>query len=280
MNEVSKPWLTDDLDVAFYHLNRTNSELARAKLILAAYRLHKAQKRNARGRKKIPDAGKITMESFIQAATARTGHSKSTIYQRIKDAEALESLEEAAIDACLGTRLANDLGTLVRISKIPHGKIQLDLITLFDRRPPKARSELERWEAEFAPPSDEGSDDDDDGVDEVSPEEKPDLQEEEIEGPCPTPPQVPGAKEESGDTTELLLLIREALDVDSDSELLPAVKRVVGEKQELEARCESIEAELHLYKSGHLGKLYDLLNVRTAKAALQVAGEWKEAANA
>lgn len=282
MSKVTKPWITDDLEVVYGHLTLDNSDLVRTRLLLAGHRLHKVEKLRARGRK-IPDSGKIRMASFIQAAVARTGHSKSTIYQRLKEAEELESLEEVVVEACLGTRLANDIKTLLRISKISNANIQLDLVNLFDRQKSKAKDELARWEAEFGPPSDAGSpgEEEEEPIDEVPLEEGADgdalVDDEPVSNkPC----DEPRPEEEPDHNSEVLVSLREALGIESDLDVLSAVQRVIAEKQELEARCKAIEAELSLYRSGHLGQLYDVLGVRTAKGALEVASEWKVAANA
>lgn len=154
MKQQEKQWISDDLEQVYDRINSVSSRYERTRLILMAYRLHKANRKTVQS-SEIPESGisdgkkAPTMKAFMEEASQRTGFAKSTVYNRIKEGEALEKLDDRALTACLGTSLANKLSDLVRIAAIPKPEIQLDLVNLYDRQRPYAMAELEKWEAHF-----------------------------------------------------------------------------------------------------------------------------------
>lgn len=157
MNQQEKQWISDDIEQVYTRINSVSSKYERTRLILMAYRLHKANRKTFQS-SEIPESGisdgkkPPTMKAFIEEASQKTGFTKSTVYNRIKIGEALEKLDDRALTVCLGTSLANRLGDLVRIAAIPKPEIQLDLVNLYDRQRSYAMSELEKWEAHFQVP--------------------------------------------------------------------------------------------------------------------------------
>src|SRR5690606_14167471 len=154
MKHEEKPWASLNIEEVYSRINSVNSKYERTRLLLMAYRLHKGNQKEA-APSEIPDSGKIEkkrMSAFIKEAEQRTGHSKTTVYNHLTEAKALESLDEKVLAEVQKSALANKLSDLVRIASIPKHEIQLDLVNLYDRQRPYAMAELEKWEAHFQVP--------------------------------------------------------------------------------------------------------------------------------
>jgi hypothetical protein len=157
VKKSEEAWISLDIEEVYVRINSVSSEYELTRLVLMAYRLHKANKKGFLS-SEIPESGisegekPPTMKAFMDEAEQRTGLSKSTLYEHIKKGQVLEKLDGTVLKACLGTSLANKLGDLVRIAAIPKAEIQLDLVNLYDRRRSDAKDELAKWEAHFSLP--------------------------------------------------------------------------------------------------------------------------------
>lgn len=264
-----------DIEKLFIRLNSENSELQKTRLLYAAYRLHKGEGKKPKRRQKIPKSGK-KKKAFAITAAERTGLSKSTIYNRLDDGDVLQNLSEGAIQVCLGTALSNHLSVLVRIARLPKQELHIDIVNQYDRNRKEALEELAKWEATLLPPNVEENDDSGDEQD-GSREEGEDENDDVV---LPDDEEAPPQYEPEGFGQAVDPAVLTVLGIESVDELLPAVQRLVAEKVEAQRRCAALESELNLYRSGQIGQVFDLLGAKTARGALDVIRDLKEAANA
>lgn len=267
----------DELNGLIARLADDMSELATVKLLPRAKEIYERLHPDTRhGGHREQVAKPATWPSFATYVAAQTGISKRTVYTRLEIAEQLVTLDPAAEAACFGTGLANQIGLLTRIARLPDSAAQQDLVTIYrNAGPKKAKAELGKREEEL-------------GLAKPDPKTKP--------KPAPPPPDGgPGASidsdtadsgaaasEPTSDADESALVgIMSALGVGTINDCVPAIEHLKALSAPLhelrqvlvdsETRRKKLEKELDLFKMGPIGDLFQILGATSVKEALRKA---------
>jgi protein gp37 len=273
--------LENELNGVIGRLADDMSELALVKLLPRAKELYERLHPETRhGGPRDQVARSATWPSFATYVAAQTGISKRTVYTRLEIGEQLVTLDPAAEVASFGMGLANQIGLLVRIARIPDGTAQRDLVAIYrSAGPKKTRAELAARESAFG----------------IKPKRKSEPESKPPEGPEVSSDakeeQVPPASDvEREDNAPDLGSLIAALGVAEANECLPAIealKEAETKAHELrqlltesEAGRKKLEKELALYRTTPMGELFGILGVTNAKDALRKVRSLTEASSA
>ena len=270
----------DELNGLIARMADDMSELATIKLLPRAKELYERlhpETRHGGHREQV--ARSATWPSFAGYVAAHTGISSRTVYTRLETAEKLGTLDPAAEAACFGTGLANQIGLLVRIARIPDRATQQDLVAIYRSAGPKrAKRELGRIEGDLGIGS--------------KPRPKPEPESNPADG---SDPSSDGTEDENlpvghNDSEPAFDRIVAALGVAKADECLPAIvalKESETDARELrqlltesEAARKKLEKELALYRSTPMGELFGILGVTNVKDALRKVRSLTEASSA
>lgn len=267
--------LEDELDRLILRLMGDMSELAMVRLLPKAKALYEDLHPETKhgGERNDQVTKNRTWPSFAKFISKKAGLSPSTVYGKLNRAEELETLDTEAEGLCYGSSLANNIGLVVRIARIPQKELHRDVVNIYRTGgPKKAKAELLKWEELF----------------ELQPKPQPTP---ELDTPAEAPEgQEAGASDETPEGHHVRAII-EALGVSCIEECVPAIEslKVVStsagqlpplqtplrelkeQLAEAEARATNLSQELKLYRSTPLGKLFQVLGARDAKGAFEKA---------
>lgn len=286
--------IEDELESLISRLTDDMSELAIIKLLPRAKKLyedlHPETKHGGAREEQVTKDG--TCPTFAKFVAQRTGIAPSTVYNKLERAAELEALDREAEDLCYGTALANRIGLVIRVARIPKKELHRDFVNIFRNGGPKrAKEELEHWEDAFGlakpasesvppPPAEPTVEEVDADPDETKPEaEEPQVHAEELRqimaalGVNELPECVPAIE-------QLKLAALAAPDLEQAGTLQTTIMDLRQQVAAAETTTKNLGQELKLYRTAPLGQLFELLGVKTAKDALRKAHELMENDNA
>lgn len=268
--------LAGELEAAVTRLTDDLSELAKVMTLPYAKGLYEELHPETKhgGIRDEQSAKPATWPCFAVYVAQRTGFSERTIYNRLKTAEQLATLDEKTVMACYCSPIANQLPLLARIAKLPQSSLQRDVVAIYNcAGPKKAKAVLRKQEGELG----------------LQRQPKPRHRFE-----PETPAKSPNGTEESAsqgmpDGRHVRAII-EALGVNGIDECVPAIDSLKASRSaehlhpvqntiqdlqeqlaEAEARTTNLSQELKVYRTTPLGKLFQILGARDAKGAFEKA---------
>ncbi len=141
-----------ELDGLISHLTNDGSKLALARLLPRAKKLYEDMHPETKhgGLRADQVTNSRTWPPFAEFVAQRAGIAASTVYAKLKEADALGGLDAVAEERCYGTALANQIGMVKRIARIPQKQVQRDLVNVYRNAGRKeAKKQLAKWENAF-----------------------------------------------------------------------------------------------------------------------------------
>lgn len=308
----------DELDDILRQITTEKSQLAFIKLLPRAKKLYEelnpTTKHGGARKKQDPENG--SCEAFVKFVADRAGVHRNTIYNYLDRAAEVEGLDPEAEALCYGCGLANDIGFVTRIARIPKKEFQRDIANIYRHGAGRniAKKELEKWEDEYKIPRKQRKKKDEDskqgtGTDEGSGAGRDDQS----SGGAPGSDDAPTVGDERADTSvdeelnDAVERILAALGVNAIEDCVPAIdalkaaaaatatgpealkqagalQATVHELRVLlaaeETKTRKLEAELAMYTGTPLADLFRVLGATNAKQALSRARSLAEGPNA